>query len=160
MSVRVPPFQAFFDAHRGEVYRLLVAGVGRQEADDCFQETFLAALRAYPRLRDASNLRAWVLTIAARKALDHHRARKRGPEPLADVPDEPGDPPAPRDEALWEDVRRLPPKQRGAILLRVVSDLPYREVGRALGCSEEAARANVHEGLMRLRQRWTRSRKD
>lgn len=160
MSVRVPPFQAFFEAHREEVYRLLVAGVGRQEADDCFQETFLAALRTYPRLHDASNLRSWVLTIAARKALDHHRASTRRPELRAELPEEQEDRPAPRDEALWKDVRRLPPKQRGAILLRLVSDLPYREVGRALGCSEEAARANVHEGLTKLRETWTRSKRD
>ena len=53
----MPPFQAFLDEHRDDVYRFLVASVGPQEADDCFQETFLAALRAYPRLRRDSNLR-------------------------------------------------------------------------------------------------------
>ena len=51
---------------------------GAAEAEDCFQETFIAALRAYPRLRADSNLRAWVLTIANRKALDAHRARRDG----------------------------------------------------------------------------------
>ncbi len=53
------------------------ASVGPPDADDAFQETFLSALRAYPRLRPDSNLRAWVLTIAHRKALDIHRARAR-----------------------------------------------------------------------------------
>ncbi|MGH2727504.1 MAG: RNA polymerase sigma factor, partial [Actinomycetota bacterium] len=66
--MRLPPFQRILDAHRDEVYRFLLAAVGPHEADDCFQETFLAALRAYPDLKDAGNLRGWVLTIANRKA--------------------------------------------------------------------------------------------
>ena len=53
----LPPFQALLDAHGGEVHRFLVATVGRLDADDCYQETWLAALRAYPRLRDDRNLR-------------------------------------------------------------------------------------------------------
>ena len=80
-AVTPPPFQRFLDEQRDAVWRFLVAAVGRDAADDCFQETFLAALRAYPKLRDASNLRAWVLTIAHRKAIDHHRARRRGAGP-------------------------------------------------------------------------------
>ena len=79
-----PPFQRFLDAHRGPVWRLLVATVGPDDAEDCFQETFMAALRAYPGLREDSNLRAWVLTIAHRKAMDVHRARARRPLPVAD----------------------------------------------------------------------------
>src|SRR5262249_41252907 len=73
--VRLPPFQTLLDAHGRDVYRFLIASVGRLDADDCYQETWLAALRAYPALRDASNLRSWVLTIAHRKAIDHLRAR-------------------------------------------------------------------------------------
>src|SRR5262249_58954500 len=79
-----PPFQRFLDSHRDAVWRFLVASVGPAEAEDCFQETFIAALRAYPRLRPDSNLRAWVLTIAHRKALDAHRARARRALPIAD----------------------------------------------------------------------------
>src|SRR5262249_37750138 len=80
-----PPFQRFLDSHRDAVWRFLVASVGPAEAEDCFQETFIAALRAYPRLRPRSNLRAWVLTIAHRKALDAHRARARRAQPVADL---------------------------------------------------------------------------
>ena len=77
-----PPFQRFLDEQRDPVLALPRGGRRpRRGADDCFQETFLAALRAYPKLRDASNLRAWVLTIADRKAIDHHRSRKRAPVP-------------------------------------------------------------------------------
>ena len=70
MSGGPPPFQRFLDCHRDAVWSFLVASVGRADAEDCFQETFLSALRAYPSLKDASNLRGWALTIANRKALD------------------------------------------------------------------------------------------
>ena len=87
MTVSQPPFQRFLDAHREDVWRFLVASVGRDAADDCFQETFLSAMRAYPRMRP-DNPRAWVLTIAHRKALDHFRARKRRAVPVGDdLPD-------------------------------------------------------------------------
>lgn len=151
-----PPFQWFLDRHRDDVYRFLVAAVGRQEADDCFQETFLSAMRAYPRLRANSNMRAWVLTIAHRKALDSHRARGRRPVPLAEPPEPRGmNGAAEPDAELWSEVRKLPPKQRAAVALRYAGDLPHDEIGRVLGCSEEAARRNVHEGLKKLRSTWT-----
>jgi RNA polymerase sigma factor (sigma-70 family) len=155
--VAPPPFQVFLDEHRDHVYRFLVATVGRQEAEDCFQETFLSAMRAYPRLRRNSNLRGWVLTIAHRKALDSHRARKRRPLPSAELPESvaEGDHQAP-DPELWSEVQSLPGKQRAAVALRFVSDLPHDEIGRVLGCSEEAARRNVHEGLKKLRLSWNR----
>jgi RNA polymerase sigma factor (sigma-70 family) len=154
MTVRLPPFQAFLDAHREDVYRFLVALVGTQDAEDCFQETFLAALRAYPRLRDASNLRGWALTIAHRKAMDAHRSRARRPEPVEAVPDRRGVPAGERDPALWSAVRRLPPRQRSAVVARFVNDLPYREIARLVGGTEEAARRNVADGLKKLREAW------
>ena len=147
-----PPFQRFLDAHREDVWRYLVAAVGREAADDCFQETFIAAMRAYPRTR-IENPRAWILTIAHRKALDHHRARARRPVPVGAVPDAPAPPEAePLGDGVWERVDDLPPKQRAALLLRFAGDLSHREVAAALGCSEEAARRSAHEGLKRLRE--------
>jgi DNA-directed RNA polymerase specialized sigma24 family protein len=135
----LPPFQRFLEDHRDDVWRFLVAAVGRTDADDCFQETFMAAMRAYPRLRPDSNLHAWVLTIAHRKALDTYRSRKRHAVPV--------------DGGLWAQVRELPRKQRGAILLRYGADLSHAEIAVALDCSEEAARRSVHEGLKKLRGR-------
>jgi RNA polymerase sigma factor (sigma-70 family) len=156
MAVRTPPFQALLDEHRNDVYRFLVASVGPNEADDCFQETFMAALRAYPRLRDASNLRSWVLTIAHRKAIDSHRARGRRAVPVENLPEIPV-PAAPDGEPeLWQAVRALPAKQQASILHRYVNDLPYAEIGRIVGCSEEAARQNVRAGLASLRGAWDR----
>ena len=149
------PFQRFLDAHRDDVWRFLVASVGREAADDCFQETFLAAMRAYPRMRP-DNPRAWVLTIAHRKALDHFRARKRHAVPVGDLPEVPA-PEAPdiRDDGVWQRVHALPPKQRTAVLLRFAGDLTHSEVATVMGVSEEAARRNAFEGLRKLRQEMT-----
>jgi RNA polymerase sigma factor (sigma-70 family) len=156
MSVPIPPFQAFLEEHREDVYRFLVSAVGADDADDCFQETFMSALRAYPRLRRNSNLRAWILTIAHRKALDSHRARARRPLPMAETGDRRAPAAPENDGAVWVSVRELPDKQRAAVVLRFANDLSHGEIGRVLGCSEEAARRNVHEGIKRLREAWQR----
>lgn len=156
----LPPFQSFLDAERDVVWRFLVSAVGGAEADDCFQETFISALRAYPRLRPGSNLRAWVLTIAHRKALDAHRARARRALPVTDpgLGDRVGSSPSAQDEAfagdspLWEAVGELPARQRSAVVLRYVADLPHRDIATAIGCTEEAARRSLHEGLTKLRK--------
>jgi len=169
----VPPFQVFFDAHRTLVYRFLMASVGPNDVEDCFQETFLSALRAYPNLRDAGNLRGWVMQIAANKAADVGRGRARRPSPVAEDPtgyDAVGRPVSGRTgtgswtgsdpgvgigfdprEPLWSAVRRLPERMRTAVVLRHVLDRPYVDVAAAMGGTEDAARANVHQGLKRLR---------
>jgi DNA-directed RNA polymerase specialized sigma24 family protein len=158
----LPPFQRFLDAHRDDVLRFLVAAVGRHDADDAFQETFLSALRAYERLAPDSNLHAWVLTIAHRKALDVHRARARRPLPVA----EPADGTTPLHHAAgagtpdtagehWERVRALPPRQRAVLTLRYAGGLTHGEIAAALDCSEEAARRAAADGLKTLRQELT-----
>lgn len=152
----LPPFQRFMDEHREPVWRFLVATAGRQEADDCFQETFLAALRAYERLPRGTNLGAWVFTIAHRKTIDAHRARTRRADPVETLEDRPApDGQAPDDPELWALVRNLPPKQRAAVVLRFVADLPHAEAAEVMGCSEQAARRNLHEGLSKLRKEWS-----
>ena len=143
------------DAHGTAVHRFLVAAVGSSDADDCFQETCIAALRAYPDLEHGRNLRAWLMKIAQRKAIDSHRARVRRPLPLADPPERApvAAPVVSLDgQPLWERVRELPEKQRMAVFLRSAADLSYADVARALDCSQEAARRSVHEGLKRLRK--------
>jgi RNA polymerase sigma factor (sigma-70 family) len=147
----LPPFQTLIDAHAGEVMGVCRGAVGRSDADDCFQETFVAALRAYPKLHDADNLRGWLITIAHRKAIDHHRSRGRRAIPVAEVTEVAVEDPLPGGE-VWALVEALPPKQRAAVTLRYAADLPHAEIAAALGCSPEAARRNLHEGLKRLRK--------
>jgi DNA-directed RNA polymerase specialized sigma24 family protein len=149
----LPPFQTVLDEHSAAVMAILRGAVGRENAEDCFQETFLAALRAYPKLEHDRNLRGWLLTIAHRKAIDHHRADGRAPLPVADPAGHlPADGLPEPDEELWSAVAALPPKQRAAVALRYGSDLPHDEIAAALGCSAEAARRSLHEGLKRLRK--------
>ncbi len=134
------------------VWRYLVATVGHTEADDVFQETFLAALRGYDRRRATASGQAWVLTIAHRRAMDHHRATARRPVPVAAPPEVAHHDPEAGVGETWARVRDLPPKQRAAVTLRYAADLSHAEVARVLGTSEEAARRSAHEGLRKLRQ--------
>ncbi len=158
-TVELPPFSDFLDEHRGTVYRFLTAAVGPHEADDCFQDTFLAALRAYPRLTDPTRLDRWILRIASRKAIDHHRAVGRRAVPSGRVPERvaaaAGQPEL--DGELQAAVASLPPKQRVAVVHRHVLDRSYADVAEVMGISEEAARANVYQGLKSLRQLMTES---
>jgi len=151
MDVRLPPFQTLLRDHAEEVYRFLAGMVGPRDADDCFQETVLAALRAYPGLRDATNLRGWMLTIAHSKAVDEHRARARRAVPVERVPER-AVPGSNDGVALWDLVRDLPPKQRASVVHRYANELPYREIARILDVSEAAARQNVREGLKKLKE--------
>jgi len=151
-----PPFQRVIEAHADLVLRFLSGSVGPVDADDVFQETFVAALRAYPALRHHDNLRAWLLTIAQRKAVDHHRARSRRPVPVPALDEQPAAPLGDgRDEELWAAVRELPPKQRAAVLLRYVGDLAYAEIATATGSTEDAARRAAADGIAKLRKEWT-----
>jgi RNA polymerase sigma factor (sigma-70 family) len=153
--VKLPPFQVLLDDYRVDVYRFCVATAGRSEADDCFQETWIAALRVYPRLRRADNLRAWLLRIAQNKAIDLHRARARRPVPVESVPEVSAPAVADEEPELWAAVRALPPKQRTAVFCRTVLGMPYDELAALLESSEDAARRNVFEGLRTLREGWT-----
>ena len=153
----IPPFESFLEAHGPVVYRFLRASCGSNDVDDCFQETFLAALRAYPRLVSGSNLRGWILTIAGRKAIDAFRSKGRRPLPVPDVSEfevehtdghhDRIDP----DDPLWDAVRKLPDRQRIALVHRVLLDRPYTELATLMDCTVETARAHVYQALKALR---------
>jgi RNA polymerase sigma factor (sigma-70 family) len=154
MTVTLPPFQTLLDEHAADLHRYLVASVGPHDGADCFQETVIAALRAYPGLAHDRNLRGWLFTIAHRKVIDHARGTGRRALPVADPPEVPVAPAEAGglgDDDLWGAVRALPPKQRSAVVQRFVLDRPYAEVAAVIGCSEAAARQNVRAGLQRLR---------
>ena len=149
--MRLPPFERIVDRHGGDVWRFSVSQVGIGRADDVFQDTMLAALAAYPTLRDPDAVRSWLLRIAARKAVDRFRADARAPAPV-DAPEPPPVlPPDAADDDLWARVRLLPEKQRQAVALRFVLDLPYADVATAMDTSVEATRRNVFEGVRSLR---------
>jgi RNA polymerase sigma factor (sigma-70 family) len=149
-AVAIPPFERFYGDHAAEVLGYLRRLLG-QRAEDAWQETFLRALRAYGRLEHGRHLRAWVFTIATRVAMDEFRAGNR--LVLVDEVDgdavEAGRPTYAELEHLTGD---LPPKERAAVVLRYGYDLPYDQIGAALGSSEEAARAAASSGVRRLRR--------
>src|SRR6478752_4415943 len=119
----LPPFERFYEQYREEIFGFLLRRLDRERVEDAFQETFLRALRAYPKLQHGEHLRAWAYTIASRIAIDEH---------LAD---------------------QLPPTERAAVVLRYGYDLDYAEIGAALGSNATAARQAASAGIRRLRQK-------
>jgi RNA polymerase sigma factor (sigma-70 family) len=144
----VPAFEVFYEEHRSEVLGFLRKRLGGDRADDAFQETFLRALRAYPRLEHGLHLRAWVLTIASRIVLDDAR-RKR---PQGELPELATSDGMPAFEELADLAEGLPPKEKAAVVLRYGYDLDYEDIGAALGSSAEAARQAASAGVRRLRK--------
>jgi len=149
----VPPFETFLEETGPMVMRFLLVAVGPTDADDVFQESYLAALRAYQRCDDPGRLDRWALRIASRKAIDHHRATARRPLPVDAVPERGAAPPPEVDDELWGAVASLPVKQRVAVVHRHVLDRPYAEIATIMDTSEEAARSNVAAGMRSLRER-------
>jgi len=152
VALPLPPFTTLVEQHRNAVWAYLVSVAGPANAPDLLQDTLLSALRAYPSVRDASNLRSWLLSVAHSRVVDDVRRRQRRPEVVTDdLPhDAVADPTI--DDELWTRVRRLPEKQRHAVVLRFVGDLPYADIADLVGCSEPAARQNVRAALARLRE--------
>jgi RNA polymerase sigma factor (sigma-70 family) len=148
-SVAIPPFEWFYEQHRAEVLLLLRRKLGRERAEDAFQETFLRALQAYRRLEHGEHLRAWVLTIARNVAIDALRRARTGHELV-----EPGvEDSRPAFEELAPLTDGLPPKERAAVVLRYGYDLSYDQIAAALGSSEDAARQAASTGVRTLRRR-------
>lgn len=150
-AVAIPPFERFYAETREDIWRYLVRLLGREAAEDAFQETFLHALRAYPRLQHARHLRAWAFTIATRVVIDERRRRA----PAGTVPELAAEDPRPAYEELDHLAGELPAKERAAVVLRYGYDLPYADIAAALGSSEEAARQATSSGVRRLRRRIT-----
>ncbi len=144
-------FGELLERHEREIYVYALRITGdRDDADDVYQDTFLAAFRAWPPPRSGAE-RAWLYRIATNKAIDRSRRSKRlvriGDLALA-APE--------RDGVAMADlavaVKALPVGQRAAFVLRKVQGLSYADVSRALECSEDAARARVAEAMKKVRE--------
>ena len=155
------PFEQAVTEHGAVVLRVCRAVLGPDRAEDAWSETFLSALRAWPDLPDTADVRAWLVTIAHRKAIDEARAAGRRPLPVASVPDRAGrgtDQPehALADDALWAALAALPDKQRQCVAYHHVAGLPHPEVARIVGGTAAAARRAAADGIARLRQTYLR----
>lgn len=148
-AVSIPPFERFYEEHRADVMRLLRRRLGRDRADDAFQETFLRALRAYGRLRHDEHLKAWVLTIARNVAIDTLRRTS----PTTALVEGSAEDARPAYEELSALTDGLPPTERAAVVLRYGYDLSYEQIAEALGSSQVAARQAASTGVRRLRRK-------
>jgi RNA polymerase sigma factor (sigma-70 family) len=153
--VSLPPFDCVVTEYGPVVLRVCRSLLPAHDAEDAAADAFLSALEAYPRLRPDSDLKAWLVTIAHRKALDILRRQARHAVPVSDVPERPGGAePALPDERLWAAVRDLPTKQRHAVTYHYVADLAYADVATIMGTSEAAARRSAADGIKALRLRY------
>jgi RNA polymerase sigma-70 factor, ECF subfamily len=150
-AVALPPFWSLVEAHGDELLAHARRMAGPEHAEDVLQDAFLRALRAYPRLRHADHLRAWLYRVTTTAALDSHRSRRRE-LPVEEVP-----PIAVEDDydsgAFEALISPLPETARTALRLRFVEDLDYDHIGSRLGCSTEAARQRVSTAVRNLRER-------
>jgi RNA polymerase sigma factor (sigma-70 family) len=169
----LPPFEQVVAEQGPVVLRVCRALLAPADAEDAWSETFLAALRAYPRLRPDSNVQGWLVTIAHRKAVDRIRVMARAPVPVPEIegpelsgagrrpdrqpvaePERPSD----RDPQLWAELQALPFKQRAAVTYHYLAGMPYAEIGPLLGSSEAAARRSAADGIASLRARYPHDR--
>ncbi len=148
------PFEAVVARHGPTVLRVCRAVLGPTAADDAWSETFLAALQAYPDLPPDSNVEAWLVTIAHRKAVDQLRAESRRAIPIADLPEQPSRDGVPGgwESDLWAALSALPLRQRQTVAYHYLAGLPYADVAKILGGSPAAARRAAADGIAALRK--------
>jgi RNA polymerase sigma-70 factor (ECF subfamily) len=150
-AVALPPFWSLIERHGDELLAHARRLTDDEAGEDVLQDALLRALRAYPRLRHADHLRAWLYRVTTTTALDLHRARGR--EVVTDQP------PVAAVEAEYDDgafeslIAPLAPSARDALRLRFVEDLDYDRIADALGTSPEAARQRVSTAVRTLRER-------
>ena len=133
------------------------------DTDDLLQEVWVRAMRKPPEPGPGSNVRAWLYRVATNAALDRlatdgrrccalvGRRLELAPDP-ASAPDEALGSLSPAARfRVREKVATLPPKQREAVWLRWVEGRDYEAIAARLDCSKASARANVYNGMKRLR---------
>lgn len=151
--------------HGPELRRHLTALVGHEDdAEDVLQEVWITAHERPPDEGPGSNVRAWLYRVATNAALTRLTRDRRRRAALADnrvrLEPDPGCGPDAVLQGMSDEARarvrahvaRLPRKQREAVWLRWGMGVDYREIADRLDCSEESARANVYNGMKRLRE--------
>ncbi len=159
------PVDSWFEEYGCELERHVNRMLGNvDEAKDIVQELWLTALRAEPDSGEGSNIRAWLYRVATRRALDAISAKRRRTGLLSARSRElePDRLPAPDSEFgglsdtsaeyVRNRVAALPCKQRNAVWLRWIEGKTYETIAERLGSTPETARANVYQGMKKLRQ--------
>jgi RNA polymerase sigma-70 factor (ECF subfamily) len=159
-------FNSVVEIYSEEIFAYLWRWLnGHEDAEDCLQEVFLRAFKAFNRLNEGSNIRAWLYKIATNTAITfrNKRSRREDKELLIEA-DLRSLEPSPMDQVLskeqmlsiLEAVESLPPKQRAALIMRKYQGFSYDEIAGVLECSQESARANVYQGIIKLRGKFSR----
>jgi RNA polymerase sigma-70 factor (ECF subfamily) len=170
VPVGLPRFEVLIEQHHGEIHAYLwrlLAGAGdfdqAADAHDLVQDVFERAYRAYPRLKEDSNPRAWLYRIATN--CFYTLLKRRRFHSLLPDEDEPGELPdnnalSPDDQAeqgealalLWPAIASLPPRQKAALWMRYVQELEYEEIAEIMNSSMDTVRANVYQAIQHLRR--------
>jgi RNA polymerase sigma-70 factor (ECF subfamily) len=128
----------------------------RHAAEDLAQDTFLKIFKGLRTFQLGTNFRAWLYRIAHNTFANQRRRARRIQEPFRE--ELPTREEGPEDQALGREamallaraVGRLPTDFRAAFLLRVEQELSFREIGQALGITEETARWRVFKARQKL----------
>lgn len=146
----LPPFWTLVEAHGDELLVHARKLAGDEHGEDVLQDALLRALRAYPRLRHAEHLRAWLYRVVTSAAIDLHRRRRN--EVVTDEPPVQATVDDYDDGAFEQLIEPLSEPTRAALRLRFVDDLDYEGIAARLGCSPAAARQRVSTAVRTLRE--------
>jgi RNA polymerase sigma factor (sigma-70 family) len=142
------------DALLGFACRL---GIDESTARDVVQEGLLRLYGAILGGKQVNDARAWTFTVVYRLAMDEHRRYERATrlEPALPLPASGDDDPVTHSERrmVWNEVDRLPERQRAVLYLRYRADLPFDAVGQVLGITSSAARSHATQAMGTLRAR-------
>jgi RNA polymerase sigma-70 factor (ECF subfamily) len=151
-------YRQLYDHYLPLIYARVCALVPLSDAEDVTQEIFLSVARSIHGFRSRSTLSTWMGSIVGRRVVDYYRraARQVPQVPLADDCDVPAEanPGSLEDELVVKQVLySLPEHQREVILLRLVEELPFREVASRLGIKVGAAKVRFYRAIAACRQK-------
>jgi RNA polymerase sigma-70 factor (ECF subfamily) len=158
-----PPFEEALSRHEREIMRFLLRMTRDQnDALDLFQETWLRAYRAYPQLDSEQGLRPWLYRIATNLCRNRARDNMRRSRVISNGSDPTDSDHNPMSTStdrgghegvihLRRAIAGLPHKQGQALVMRKFAGLEYEEIGVALECSADSARASVYQALKKLK---------
>jgi RNA polymerase sigma-70 factor (ECF subfamily) len=139
-----------------QIYRM-VGNV--HDAQDLTQEAFIKALQRQDQLKDELKAAHWLSRIATNTALDFLRRHAR--VSFCEITDAPASrAPSPEAAVLHSEQRdwlaagleRLTPRERAALVLRDMEDLPAEEVARRLDCSKATVRSHIANARTKLKK--------
>ncbi|HEX6128976.1 MAG TPA: RNA polymerase sigma factor [Candidatus Limnocylindria bacterium] len=158
-SGRAEAFEALVERFGPDMYRMAAAIVGPDDARDVAQETFIAAWRELPRLRDPGRFEPWLRRILVNRSRNALRTRRRQPA-VSLVSPGPADQLAGevdfRDaaharQALDGAFASLSADQRAVIALHYGAELSIREAAESMGVAAGTAKSRLNAALRRLR---------